>query len=153
MYNLNMIKGIDYIGVGVGAIIIENGKVLLMKRSQKARNQKGKWEIPGGGLEWGETFKEALHREIKEEVGVIIEIVEQFGLWDEVLKDDKQHWVAPTYLCRIKSGVPKIMEPEKCDDLGWYTLQEAEKLDLSYITKHDVASLLEKFPKGLPISL
>lgn len=148
-----MKKGTDYIGVGVGALIIKEGKLLIQKRGKKTNNQRGKWEIPGGGVEWGETFKDALKREVKEEIGVEIEVISQFGLWDEILVEEKQHWVAPTFICKIKKGTPKIMEPEKSEEIGWFTLKEADKLDLSYITRKDIDLLIEKFPQGLPLDI
>ncbi len=59
-----MKKGIDYIGVGVGAIIFNtDGKVFLARRDRKARSELGKWEFPGGGVEFGETLE---HAEIPE---------------------------------------------------------------------------------------
>jgi ADP-ribose pyrophosphatase YjhB (NUDIX family) len=57
--------GIDYTGVGMGAFIInDDGKFLLTKRGQKAKNERGKWEIAGGALKFGETFAEGLRIEM-----------------------------------------------------------------------------------------
>jgi mutator protein MutT len=61
-----MKKGIDYIGVGVNAVIVNaQGKVFLAKRGKEARNESGKWEFPGGGVEFGEALEQALVREVK----------------------------------------------------------------------------------------
>lgn len=69
-----MKRGIDYIGVGVGAAIFNTeGKLFITLRGKEAKNERGKWEIPGGSVEFGETFQEAIKREIKEEVGVEVE--------------------------------------------------------------------------------
>jgi len=134
-----MKAGIDYIGVGMGALIFNNeGKFLLTKRGQKAKNEKGKWEIPGGALEFGETFSQGLKREIKEELGIEIEVGELLQLCDHIIHDESQHWVSPTYYCKIISGIPTILEPEKCDEIGWFTIQQAEKLDLSIVTLEDI---------------
>ena len=66
---LPMKKGIDYIGVGVGAVIEDKeGRVFLAKRGSEARNERGKWEFPGGALEFGERLEEALVREVMEGV-------------------------------------------------------------------------------------
>ncbi|HSX09141.1 MAG TPA: NUDIX domain-containing protein [Candidatus Saccharimonadales bacterium] len=142
-----MKKGVDYIGVGVGAAIIDDtGKILITKRGKKAKNERGKWEIPGGGVEFNETFETALKREIKEELDVEIEILELLGIYDHIIPEERQHWVAPTYICKLVKGIPKILEPEKCDEIGWFTLEEAEKLSLSLITKHDIELLRKRFP-------
>jgi 8-oxo-dGTP diphosphatase len=58
-----MKKGIDYICVGAGAIIFNmNGALFLAKRGREARNEKYKWEFPGGSVEFGETLEKALVR-------------------------------------------------------------------------------------------
>lgn len=146
-----MKRGIDYIGVGVGAAIIKEGKLFITKRGKKAKNERGKWEIPGGSVEYGETFEKAIKREIKEEHGIEIEILELLGICDHIIKSERQHWVSPTYICRLKRGTPKILEPDKCDEIGWFSLKEAESLSLSIITKYDLSLLKKKFPKGLPL--
>ncbi len=145
-----MKKGIDYIGVGVGAAIFDkNGKLFITKRGKEAKNERGKWEIPGGSVEFGETFKQAIKREIKEELGIEIEIIELLGICDHIIPDEHQHWVSPTYICKIKKGTPKILEPHKCAEIGWFTIEEAEKLSLSIVTKYDISQLKKKYPKEL----
>jgi 8-oxo-dGTP diphosphatase len=139
-----MIKGKDYIGIGVGAIIInDEGKYFLAKRGAKVRNESGKWEFPGGGVEWGELHKEALVREIKEEYDIEIEIIKLLTIHDHLIPDEGQHWLSPSYICRIKSGTPKIMEPDKCDEIGWFTMDELKSLPLSIISRLDLPLLQE----------
>ncbi len=134
--------GIDHIGVGVGAAIFnDHNQVLLTLRGKAAKNEVGTWEIPGGAVEFGETFAQALKREVKEELAVDIEVGELVNICDHLIPDEHQHWVSPTYLCTITSGQPTIMEPEKCEEIGWFTLDEAEKLPLSLVTKDDVVFL------------
>ena len=138
-------RGIDYIGVGVRAAILNNEKkVLLALRGQKAKNERGKWEIPGGSVEFGETLEEALKREIREELGVEIEIKELLDVCSHIIPDEKQHWVSPTYICQITNGIPINKEQEKCDQIGWFSIQEAEKLPLSLVTIHDIEVLKSK---------
>jgi len=146
-----MQKGIDYIGVGVGAAILNNeGQLFIALRGKEAKNERGKWEIPGGAVEFGETFEEALQREVMEEIGVKINIIELLGIANHIIPDENQHWVAPTYICTIKKGIPEIREPHKCEAIGWFTLEEAAKLPLSVVTKDDIVLLKKKFPNGLP---
>lgn len=137
--------GKDHIGVGVGALIFnDEGHLLLALRGKKAKNEQGKWEIPGGSVEFGETIEEALKREIKEELDIEIEVTEMLQLCNHIIPDEDQHWVSPTYICKITEGEPKIMEPEKCDEVGWFSLEDAEKLPLSIVTKQDIAILKKR---------
>jgi mutator protein MutT len=144
-----MKRGIDYIGVGVGAAIFnEDGKLLITLRGEKAKNERGKWEIPGGSVEFGEKFEDAIRREIKEELGVEIQVLALLGICDHIILEEHQHWVSPTYICRITKGIPRILEPTKCADIGWFTIAEAESLSLSIVTKYDVSLLKQKYPQG-----
>ena len=145
-----MKKGIDYIGVGVGAAIInEEGKLFITQRGKEAKNEKWTWEIPGGGVEFGETFEEAVKREIYEEHGIEIEILALLGICDHIIPAENQHWVSPTYICRITKGEPIICEPHKCAQFGWFTIEEAEKLPLSIVTAYDIKTIQQQYPQGL----
>lgn len=140
-----MIRGIDYIGVGVGAAIFnDEGKLFLTLRGKAAKNERGKWEIPGGSVEFGETFAQALIRELREEHDIGIEIVELLDVCDHIIPAEKQHWVSPTFICRITEGTPRIMEPDKCEKIGWFTIDEAEQLPLSIVTEYDIRELKRK---------
>lgn len=134
-----MKKGIDYIGVSAGAMIFnDKGELFLSKRSQNAKNERGHWETPGGSVEFGETLEEAAKREIKEEYGVDVDIFEQFPAGDHIIPNEKQHWVATTFLAKIKIGqTPKIMEPKKCDAIDFFPLDNLPS-PLSIITKIDL---------------
>ena len=134
-----MKPGIDYIGVSAGAIILnDNDEILLSKRSKNTRNEQGKWETPGGKVEFGETREQAVKRELKEELGVDVNIIDILHTSDEIIIKDKQHWVPTTYIVKIKKGkIPKVMEPEMCDGIGWFSLDDIPK-NLSYITQIDI---------------
>lgn len=139
--------GIDYIGVGVGALIFNSKQQLLLtKRGLKAKNEVGKWEIPGGQVEFNETLQQALKREIKEELDVEIEVVRLLHVVNHIILQEKQHWVSSTFICRIKKGTVAILEPDKCDEISWFDLKQAKKLNLSIATKKDI-DYLEKNPK------
>jgi mutator protein MutT len=133
-----MKRGIDYIGVGVGAILVDSdGQLFLAQRGPLARNERGKWEFPGGSVEFGETLKNALTREISEEFGVEIQVGELLDVVDHILVEEKQHWVSPTYVCRIISGDPVIKEPEKCSQIGWF-FPDQVPAELSMITRQNL---------------
>ncbi|MCI8276989.1 MAG: NUDIX domain-containing protein, partial [Clostridia bacterium] len=110
--------GKDYIGVGVGAFILnDNNEVLLQKRAVPA--EKDHWCIPGGRLELFETLENAVIRETKEETDLDIEVLKIMGVCNHIIKEEEAHWVATSYLCKIKNGEPKIMEPDKASDMKW----------------------------------
>jgi len=91
-------RGIDYIGVGVGAIITDSqGRLFLARRGIKAKNERGLWEFPGGSVELGETMAAALRREMREEFGIEITVGELLDVVDHILKQEGQHWVSPLF--------------------------------------------------------
>lgn len=139
-----MKKGIDYIGVGVGAIISNSaGEVFLARRGNEARNERGKWEFPGG-VEFNETLEQALLREVREEYGFEIEVQELLDVVDHIIPAEKQHWVSPSFLCRVKSGTPRIREPHKCAEIGWFELDRIPEDQLTIASKKSLESLRKK---------
>lgn len=117
-------QGKDYIGVGVGAMIFnDKGELLLTKRGQAAKNERGCWEIPGGSVDFGETLAQAIVREVKEEMGVDVVVEHQLLAIDHLIPAENQHWVATPFIVRVKRGqTPKILEPHKCEVMGWFHL-------------------------------
>lgn len=140
-----MKRGFDYIGVGVGTIIVnDTGQLFLAKRGNEAKNERGSWEFPGGSVEFGETLAQALKREMREEYGVEIEVGELLDVADHILPEEGQHWVSPTFICRIVSGQPKIAEPEKCAAIGWFSPAEIPE-PLSVISRINLDHYLARF--------
>lgn len=139
-----MKSGKDYIGVGIGAVILNNeGKIFMSKRGMKSNNEKGKWECPGGTLEFGESFEECLKREIKEEFGIEIELLHQLEPYNHFIPDENQHWVALCFVAKLIKGIPTILEPHKSDAIGWFTREEMEKMDLATYTRKRLQQMKE----------
>lgn len=138
-----MTRGVDYIGVGVGAIIVDGrGRLFLARRGPKAKNERGLWEFPGGAVERGERLGDALRREIREEYGVEIEVGELLDVVDHILPEERQHWVSPTFVCRIVAGTPVIREPDKCAAIGWFAPQEVPG-ELTRISRENLTNYLK----------
>ena len=145
-----MRRGVDFIGVGVGALIFNsNGEVFLSKRGPRAKNERGKWDFPGGGVEFGETLEDALKREIREEFGIEIEIMDFLEVCNHILPEEKQHWISPTFIARFVSGTPKIMEPGKIEDIGWFPIGSIPE-NLTVSSRHNYEMYLKKFGKNPP---
>jgi 8-oxo-dGTP diphosphatase len=117
--------------VGVGALIIEVGRVLLVKRGHPPL--RGEWSIPGGALEVGETLREAAAREVCEETGLTVEVLDLLGVYDRVLRDAEgrtlYHYVLIDFLCRKARG--EVLAAGDAEDVRWYTPEEAANLPLA----------------------
>ncbi|HYL56840.1 MAG TPA: NUDIX domain-containing protein [Gemmatimonadales bacterium] len=139
---MEVIRGIDYIGVGVGALIVDDqGRLFLARRGPQAKNERGLWEFPGGAVERGERLADALRREIREEYGIEIEVGELLDVVDHILPEEDQHWVSPAYLCRIVSGTPAILEPGKCSEIGWFAPADVPR-DLTVISRENLENYI-----------
>ncbi len=140
-----MQKGVDFIGVGVGAVIVnQEGKIFLARRGKEAQNESGKWEFPGGSVEFGETLEHALVREVNEEYGMTIEVQELLDVVDHIIPAENQHWVSPTFICRVAKGSPLIREPHKCEEIGWFSLDEIPSDKLTIASRKSLESLMKK---------
>ncbi len=133
-----MKRGVDDIGVGVGALIVDEwGRLFLARRGPASKNEHSLWEFPGGSVEFGERLADALKREMKEEFGIEIAVGELLDVVDHILPEEGQHCVSPSYLCRILSGEPRILEPGKCSEIGWFAPDQAPA-DLTLITRKNL---------------
>jgi 8-oxo-dGTP diphosphatase len=117
--------------VGVGAIILDGDKILLEKR--KNAPSKGKWTVPGGLVELGESMEQAVIREVEEETGLevyeprLVDLVNYISLGERGAV--KYHYVIVDYLVTVKCGKPKAASD--ADALKWVPLSEVEEYDLT----------------------
>ncbi|MBD3389792.1 NUDIX domain-containing protein [Candidatus Micrarchaeota archaeon] len=107
----------------VDALIIENGKILLIKRGREP--DKGKWALPGGFVDRGETAEEACVREVEEETGLEVEVEEIVGVFSEPERDPRRT-ISIAYLCRKRGGV--AMGGDDAGEAGWFLLDELPEL-------------------------
>ncbi len=110
--------------IGVGAVIIEGERVLLIKRGQAPL--KGEWSLPGGALELGETLEQGVCREVLEETGLIVEPISIVEVFDRISRDVEgrvqYHYVLVDYLCRVTGGT--LACATEAADGRWATLEE-----------------------------
>lgn len=145
-----MKAGIDYIGVGCGCLIInDKNEVLLVKRAQKCETNQGIWTRPGGSIKFGETVEAALKREIREELGVDIEIIRFSDYSDDMRYENgiKKHYIALGFIARIKAGEIKNLDPEN-EEIKWFHLDKMPE-NLAVYTRKAVDVLLNIEPKGI----
>ena len=139
---------IERIRPGAKAFIVHNGKILIIKERLPGEAAEVIHDLPGGGIELGETIHDALHREVMEEVGLTIEIVRPVGCWGFVnhLPLEDVHIVCMGYQCRL-IGEPTIdvhNNPAEEDIFEAVWLTKEEILDSGILTKHpDMALSLE----------
>lgn len=120
-------RGVDHIGISAAAVIHDgHGKILLMQRGPKARDENGRWDIVGGAIEFGESIDDALVREVSEEL-----LTEPYDITFLVAYDahrehngDKTHWICLLHSARIDPSKIKIGEPTKISQLGWFGLAD-----------------------------
>ncbi len=138
------VPGIDFIGVGVGAIVVDDrGRLFLSQRGAAASNERGAWEFPGGKVDFGETLRDALKREFSEEYGMTIEILELLSVDDHILPAEGQHWVSPTFIARSIGAAPRILERHKCSAIGYFSI-DALPQPLSLITQYNLRDYRKK---------
>lgn len=110
-----------------GAIIPDNGRILVAQRHNTSRFEPSKWEFPGGKVDFSEHPEESLKRELKEEMGVDIETGPLYEVLSHVYDNngDIRHVVLLFYLCRIIEGKPERLD---CQDLLWVDRKEMASL-------------------------
>jgi 8-oxo-dGTP diphosphatase len=117
--------------VGVGAVIIENGRALLIRRGQAPLL--GEWSLPGGVLECGETLRDAVIREAREETGLTVDVGEMLGVYERLIRADdgriRYHYVLIDFLCRPIAG--ELKAGSDAAEAGWFRRDELPALKLT----------------------
>jgi ADP-ribose pyrophosphatase YjhB (NUDIX family) len=104
--------------VGVGAVVVDDGRVLLVRRGNEPL--KGHWTLPGGLVELGEPLLAGVVREVREETGLTVEPIELIELLDRIYREDERvryHYVIADYLCRVVSGA--LLAASDADAVRW----------------------------------
>ncbi len=104
--------------VGMGILIRKNNKVLFLKRV--GAHGQGTWCPPGGHLEFGESFEQCARRETLEESGVEIKNIKFVTVTNDIHESEGKHYITLIMVSDWSFGEPKIMEPDKCVEIGWF---------------------------------
>ena len=129
----------SYPRVGVGGVVLEDGKVLLLLRQKEP--EAGAWSLPGGRVEFMERLEDAVVRELREELGITVEVESLVCVTNHIVPDENAHWVSPAYRVRLISGVPQNLEPGKTAAIEWFSLSNLPE-NLSISARSALASFL-----------
>ncbi len=129
--------------VGVGGVVISNGRVLLVRRG--APPLEGQWSIPGGLLEVGETLTAGVRRELLEETAVEVRALELLEVFERIDLDAsgqaRHHFVVLDYLCDVLGGQARA--GSDVTDVAWATPEELEKYSVSEAAKRVIRRAFE----------
>jgi 8-oxo-dGTP diphosphatase len=114
--------------VGVGVFIFKDGKFLMLRR--KGSHGSGTWSLPGGHLEFKETFNETVNREVLEETGLRVKNIRFGAVTNDYFKSDDRHYVTVWMLCDWRSGSARLMEPHASTAMEWHTFDDMPKKNL-----------------------
>jgi 8-oxo-dGTP diphosphatase len=116
-------SGKDFIGVSAVALVHDgNGRLLLQKRGPEARDERGRWDLCGGAIEFKDTIEQTIRRELMEELCTKPLSMEFLTVYDAFREQDGQstHWIAVVYAVCVNPKTVSIGEPHKISELGWF---------------------------------
>lgn len=115
----------------VGAIVLEKGELLLVKRDHQPAL--GKWSLPGGRVEWGESLREAVEREVREEAGIDIDVEGVAGIAERIVPDDdgniEFHYVIVDFWARPRAR--ELKAGDDASEVRWVQVSELNEYELT----------------------
>ena len=128
------------IRVAAKALVFKNNRLLILQRKRTTPDAKIEWDIPGGGLEKGESFEDALHRELKEEANITGEITDIIRAWNCL--DENKMLYGVTFAVRYIYG--DILLSDEHEDYQWIPISEIQSSDVAKWIKAEVAILQKR---------
>ena len=111
--------------IGVGIIVVRNGRVLLGKR--KNAHGAATWQFPGGHLEYGESIEACAQRELFEETGLSIVSLRRGPFTNDFFEEEQKHYVTLFVIADQISGTPRVKEPDRCECWEWFKWSQMPK--------------------------
>ena len=108
--------------VGVGVIIRRDYYLVLLGKRKNAHGD-GTWSFPGGHLNFFETLEKCAKREVREETGLEIDVVDWDGCvaTNDLFEEENKHYLTAYVRANYIGGTPRVMEPEKCEIWKWFS--------------------------------
>jgi 8-oxo-dGTP diphosphatase len=118
-FSFAMIKNMEipHVRVGIGVFVFKDGKFAFLQR--QGAHGEGTWSIPGGHLEFGESFEETAAREVLEETGIAIQNIRFGAVTNDIFEAENRHYTTVWMLSDWRSGELEIKEPNKCAAVQW----------------------------------
>jgi 8-oxo-dGTP diphosphatase len=117
--------------VAVGGVVIHESQVLLIRRGKPPLE--GRWSIPGGLLEVGETIAQGVERELREETGIKVRVLDLIEIYEKVLRDGENkpqyHFVILDYVCEFEEGIARA--GGDAAEVAWASEQQLDSLALT----------------------
>jgi len=106
--------------VGIGVFVVNNDKIILQKR--KGAHGAGEWSLPGGHLEFGESWEDAAAREVLEETGLKIKNIKFVGVTNDIFEKERLHYITIFMQGETDETNLVLKEPEKAEEIDWFEL-------------------------------
>jgi mutator protein MutT len=130
--------------VGVGTVIVQGNRVVIVQRSREPL--KGQWSIPGGALEVGETLRQCAAREALEETGLQVEAVDVLDVFDSIYRDPdgrcRYHYVLIDFFCRVLGG--ELRAGADAAQARWVTVEELKEFAVTETAQKVIRKALER---------
>ncbi len=140
----------------VGVVVVQGDRVLLVRRGQEPG--RGRWSLPGGAIELGETVAQAAEREVREECSIEVEIRDVIEVIDRIIPDDgriRYHYILIDLLAAYCRGEPTASSDAA--EVRWVSEKELDELELSQVTRRVIRKGLQmaatEFQRQPPIYL
>ena len=131
--------------LGVGAVVIDDGKVLLVKRGKEP--SLGEWSLPGGRVKLGESIRDAIEREVAEETGLDVETGDIVEILERIFRDEggvvKYHYLLVDYLATPIGG--RLEASSDALDAAFFGIDEISRLNLPDITERVIFKGFDTF--------
>lgn len=106
--------------VGLAVYVKRDGKYLFGKRL--GAHGQGSWCVPGGNLEYGESWEDCARREVMEETGMEIKNIHFLGVTNDIFTSENKHYITISLAADWAKHEPQIKEPHKYIDQAWFTM-------------------------------